>query len=76
MCSAPFAHDDSHYRATVTQINKDGTVGLYYVDYGDSGTVPKYKLRKLRLVTQLTFKILCNTCLLTNMRHGCPGAHM
>ncbi|KAK3697181.1 hypothetical protein QZH41_013552 [Actinostola sp. cb2023] len=48
VCSAPFAHDDSRYRAKVTQINNDGTVGLYYGDYGDHGTVPKYKLRKIR----------------------------
>jgi hypothetical protein len=46
--SAPFSHDDSRYRAKVTQINNDGTVGLFYVDYGDSEIIPKYRLGKLK----------------------------
>ena len=30
------------------EINTDGTVELYYVDFGDSGQISKEKLRELR----------------------------
>ena len=48
ICSAPFEFDSSWYRARIQEINKDGTVDLYYVDFGDSGQISKDKLRELK----------------------------
>lgn len=48
ICCAPFEYDSSWYRARITEINKEGAVDLYYVDYGDSGRVAKDKLRELQ----------------------------
>lgn len=48
ICCAPFEFDSSWYRARIQEINEDGTVDLYYVDFGDSGRISKDKLRELK----------------------------
>ncbi|XP_032230790.1 tudor domain-containing 6-like [Nematostella vectensis] len=64
---APFPQDESWYRAKVTKDNNDGTVEVFYVDYGDVGTVPKYRMRKLREEqTWLPFQAV--ECYLANVK--------
>ena len=48
VCAAPFEHDGSWYRALVTALPTPDTASLLYVDYGDSGTLPRDKLKVLR----------------------------
>ena len=50
VCAAPFEHDGSWYRAIVTALPTSDTASLLYVDYGDSGTLPRDKLKVLRYV--------------------------
>ncbi|XP_067035394.1 tudor domain-containing 6-like [Acropora muricata] len=48
ICCAPFELDSQWYRARILEMNEDGTVELYYVDFGDSGQISKDKLREIR----------------------------
>lgn len=48
VCCAPFEFDSLWYRACILDMNKDGTVELYYLDFGDSGQISKDKLRELK----------------------------
>jgi hypothetical protein len=50
VCAAPFEHDGSWYRAIVTALPTTDTASLLYVDYGDSGTLPRDKLKMLRYI--------------------------
>ena len=46
---APFEFDDLWYRGSVIETNEEEqTTLLYYIDYGDTGTVPFDELRKLK----------------------------
>ncbi|XP_033107443.1 tudor and KH domain-containing protein-like [Anneissia japonica] len=46
--AAPFQHDDNWYRAKVVGFLDDGLVDIYYVDYGDNGSVHHKELKALR----------------------------
>ena len=46
LVAAPFPHDASYYRARVVAVN-DKEAELYYVDFGDPGTMPLDKIYKL-----------------------------
>lgn len=50
VCAAPFEHDGSWYRAVVTALPTSDTAHLLYVDYGDSDTLTREKLKMLRYV--------------------------
>lgn len=46
ICIAPFPHDDLLYRARIEEINiVERTAQLYYIDFGDSGSMPLDKLK-------------------------------
>lgn len=53
ICCAPFEFDSHWYRARILEMNEDGTVELYYVDFGDSGQISKDKLREIRCVSNV-----------------------
>ena len=53
ICCAPFECDSQWYRARILEMNEDGTVELYYVDFGDSGQISKDKLREIRCVSNV-----------------------
>ncbi|XP_071942396.1 tudor and KH domain-containing protein-like [Antedon mediterranea] len=46
--AAPFQHDDNWYRAKVVGFLDEGLVDVYYVDYGDNGSVHREQLKELR----------------------------
>ena len=48
ICCAPFEYDSSWYRARVLEIHKDEMVDLFYLDFGDTGKIPKERLRELK----------------------------
>ena len=52
VCAAPFEHDSSWYRAIVTALPTTDTASLLYVDYGDSGMLPRGKLKMLRYILE------------------------
>ena len=44
---APFELDDMWYRASVIEVNsEEKTAVMYYIDYGDTGTVELDELRR------------------------------
>ncbi|NXX86387.1 TDRD1 protein, partial [Urocolius indicus] len=46
-CCAFFSGDGNWYRALVRNVNSDGTVKVYFVDYGNVEEVPLNKIRKI-----------------------------
>lgn len=48
ICCALFEYDSFWYRVRILEINKDGMVDLYYVDFGDFGKIFKEKLREFK----------------------------
>ncbi|XP_064645096.1 tudor and KH domain-containing protein-like isoform X2 [Lineus longissimus] len=46
--AAPFPYDSSWYRARITKTPEGDDIDLFYVDYGDTGTVHKEKIRQIR----------------------------
>lgn len=48
VCAAPFEYDERWYRAIVTALPTSDTASLLYIDYGDSGTLPRAMLKVLR----------------------------
>ena len=50
LCCCPFQHDQSWYRAKITNI-LPSHIQLYYLDFGDSGTVPVPNVKEMRYCT-------------------------
>ena len=58
ICCAPFEFDSQWYRARILEMNEDGTVELYYVDFGDSGQISKDKLREIRCISNVKSELV------------------
>jgi len=49
LVKAQFTLDDAWYRARVTAITPDGNFQVFYIDYGNTETIPTSRIRKLVL---------------------------
>jgi len=73
LVAAPFMYDKKFYRAQVTDVNKSGegmegtTLGLYYVDYGDSGVAPLSETFALR-TDYLKLRFQAIECILARVK--------
>ena len=47
---APFENDGEWYRASITNIYPERTIGLYYIDFGDRSRLNIDQVKKIRLV--------------------------
>ena len=50
VCAAPFEHDSSWYRVVVTSATSEEVVDVLYIDYGDSASINRSKLKILWFV--------------------------
>lgn len=48
ICVAPFEFDNQWYRACITGVNANGTLDLYYIDFGDSNQVNINDVKAIR----------------------------
>jgi len=47
LVKAQFTADDNWYRAKVTSVNPNGQFTVFYIDYGNSETIPNTRIQKL-----------------------------
>jgi len=48
LCIAPYEEEGEWYRAAISKLNQDRTADVFYLDYGDNGTVGIDEIKKIR----------------------------
>lgn len=67
LCCAPFQHDKSWYRGEISEIISPTEVRIFYLDFGDTGTVLTVNVKELRKeFCQLPFQAI--ECCLANIQ--------